>query len=74
MEDLKKEVLYLIHTDLREQSALVRTGYYSKVKHIIEKYSDDGKFLIQSEVFLHNIILYFKKPGVDIIYLKSVII
>ena len=70
----KEEIMYLIHVDLREQMALVRTGYYPTVKHIIERCSDDGKFLIQTEVFLHNIILYFKKPGTDIIYLENVTI
>lgn len=71
---MSKEIMYLFHVDLREQSALVRTGYYSRVKHIIERCSNDGKFLIQSEVFFHNILLYFKKPGSDIVYMEKVTI
>ena len=70
----KEETMYLLHVDLREQSALVRTGYYQRVKHIIERCSNDGKFLVQSEVFLHNILLYFKKPGSDIVYMENVTI
>ena len=71
---MSKEIMYLLHADLREQSALVRTGYYPRVKHIIERRSSDGEFLIQSEVFLHNIFLYFKKPGSDIVYMENVTI
>lgn len=70
----KEEIMYLLHVNLREQSALVRTGYYKRVKHIIERCSNDGKFLIQSEIFLHNILLYFRKPSSDIVYIEHVII
>ena len=66
----KEEIMYLLHVDLREQRALVRTGYYQSVRHIIERCSNDGKFLIQSEVFLHDILLYFKKPDSDIVYIE----
>ena len=43
--------------------ALVKCGYYSKVKHLIDRYVDNREYLIDVELFSNLIILRYVSPN-----------
>lgn len=46
----------------REVNNLVLSGYYSKVKYLIDRYINNGEYLINVEIFSNLIILQRVSP------------
>ena len=62
-EDPEK-ISYLIKLDLEEKGLLIRHGYYSKVKHVLDELEKEpGFYLVQSEIFSNIIGLYYVKSN-----------
>ena len=55
----KLSVIRATQMDLLERRSLAITGYYPNVKHILDRYDKEGKYLIHTEVFSNVIILYY---------------
>lgn len=55
----KFAVIKATQLDLQERRSLAITGYYSNVKHILDRYDKEGKYLIHTEIFPNTIILYY---------------
>lgn len=55
----KIDIMKIIYIDIRERNLLATCGYYSKVKHVLDRYDKENKYLIGSEVFPNMIILYY---------------
>ena len=63
MDDYKYDIrLLLLHQHNRLVAALVRCGYYSKVKHLIDRYVNNGEYLVDVELFSNLIILRHTSP------------
>lgn len=72
----KLSVIRAIQMDLLERRSLAIAGYYNNVKHILDRYYKEGKYLIHTDVFSDIIILYywpFDKPNIfsnhDVVHL-----
>ena len=55
----KLSVLRATQIDLQERRDLAVAGYYLDVKHILDRYDEDGKYLIHTKIFHNTIILYY---------------
>lgn len=63
VEDPEK-ISYLIKLDLEEKGLLIKHGYYSKVKHVLDELEKEpGFYLVQSEIFSNIIGLYYVKSN-----------
>lgn len=60
--DRKILKLYMHNTEIEN---LVSTGYYPKIKHILDRYEQDGKYLMQTEIFPNLILLYYTTMDSD---------
>lgn len=63
-----------IQIDINERNRLATTGYYSRVKHVLDRYEREGKYLVHSEIFPNEIILYHwpiddHRYGSDVVHL-----
>ena len=64
MKNNKHDIrLALLCQHNRLVDALVRCGYYSKVKHLIDRYVDNREYLIDVEIFSNLIILRYVSPN-----------
>jgi hypothetical protein len=64
MKDNKYDIrLALLCQHKENVHALVLSGYYSKVKHLIDRYVDNGEYLIDVELFSNLIILRYVSPN-----------
>ena len=64
MKNNKHDIrLALLCQHNRLVDALVRCGYYSKVKHLIDRYVNNGEYLIDVELFSNLIILRHTSPN-----------
>ena len=52
----------LMHMHKQEVNNLVQSGYYFKVKHLIDRYEKDGEYLINVEIFSKLIVLQRVSP------------
>ena len=52
----------LLHWHRENVHILVQSGYYSKVKHLIERYEKDDEYLVNVEIFSKLIILQRVSP------------
>lgn len=55
----KLTIIKATQMDLQERRCLAITGYYPNVKHILDRYDKEGKYLIHTEIFPNAIILYY---------------
>lgn len=54
--------LALLHWHNKWVGALVLSGYYSKVEHLIDRYVKNGEYLIEIEIFSNLILLQYVSP------------
>lgn len=63
LKDNKFDIRWtLLHWHKKEVNDLVITGYYSKVKHLINRYVNNGEYLINVEIFPNLILLQRVSP------------
>ena len=56
----KEWISILIKSDIEERNLLLKYGYYSKVKHVLDQFDKDpGTFLIGTDVFKNVIVLHY---------------
>lgn len=72
MIDKKEWISMLIKRDIEERNLLLKHGYYSKVKHVLDQFDKEPRtFLIDTEVFNNVIGLHYiesKDPYKEKIY------
>lgn len=63
MDNYKYDIrLPLLHRHNKLVDELVQSGYYSKVKHLIDRYINNREYLIEVEIFSNLIILQRVSP------------
>ena len=64
MDNYKYDIrLALLYQHNKWVDALVQCGYYSKVKHLIDRYVNNGEYLIDVEIFSKLIVLRYVSPN-----------
>lgn len=74
----KIDMMKIISIDIRERNLLATYGYYSRVRHVLDRYDKENKYLIGSEAFPNMIVLYYWpfdhfdiNANADIVYLYN---
>ena len=63
MDNYKYDIRFLLlHRHNKLVDDLVRSGYYSKVKHLIDRYVKNREYLVDVDIFLNLIILHHVSP------------
>lgn len=60
MIDKKEWISILIKRDIEERNLLLKHGYYSRVKHVLDQFDKEPRtFLIDTEIFKTIIVLHY---------------